>query len=598
MKQPSTSTSSKSSRSNGSASHCQRAYRYAAEKAETNKPVPKYIRQQARRYVEAIDKKIYPFNKKDVELWGEFIETLPYPEGEYSGTLTLRDWQCWLLAQLIGFRKPDKPDRRLFQELFLVVPRKAGKSTLGAALCLADICVGGRNGPVVVNAGPTERESRHIFRRGCRMVNQSKDLRSHFSLKASGRQIWRKDESNAVWYPESGELKDGEIPTTFTYDEPHASRDKEGIGIIRTAFGATRDPLFLMTTTAGDLPDSIGLMERERIIADFRGVESNPHRLGLLYEDDEEMGLEEDDPALWAAVHPMLNDTVEEDWYRTQYLDARNDASELHSFRTRLLCRWGRGDAHVFIPMEEWDALEAPPDFYSLRRGDLVRAWIGLDTSDNIDLTSFTILGETAAGNLQAWWRVFVPRVLIPEEAAYMDESQDKGSVAAYNTWARDGWLHISGEKCIDQKIIAGELSRLMDRFPVRVVVVDQHSGSDQVWDYLPENKRALVKRLPKTANNFTSPCKELMAKVRECVLQAEKNPVARWCVDNAIVERRISGAMLPMKATVTTPQKIDALDSLLLALSGRMIEQREGTGRQPMRIDDIATYKTSIQFL
>ena len=592
MKRRSTSTSSNGSRSK---TYFRRAYDYALRQSDPKRPVPKYIRQQAQRFIDRIDNKKYPFSKKDLELWGEFIETLPCPEGAKREDIVLRDWQCWLLAELIGFRRADDPEKRLVEELFLVVPRKAGKSTLGAAVCLADICVGGRNGPVVVNAGPTEHHARHIYRRGCRMVNQSDDLKKYYSLKASGRQIVRNDESNAIWYPESGQLKDGEIPTTYTYDEPHASRDKEGMGVIRTSFATIENPLFLMTTTAGDLIDSVGLDERERVIAEFKGFSSDPGSVGLLYEFDDEMGLEEDDPKAWEAVHPMLGDTVSEDWYMRQWLLAKTNQDKLHSFRTRLLCRWGRGDANVLIPLEQWDALDASPDFYDVRKGDFVRAWIGLDTADNVDLTSITVIGELASGMLQAWWRVFVPRSQIPEEAVYMDEGKEPGSVSMYNSWARDGWLRIGGERRIDNQVIAGEVSRLADKFPVRAIIIDQHSGADEVWEHLSEQKREMVFRLPKSANNFTSPCRELKAKVEDKAIQAEKHPVARWAVENAVVEPRINGSLLPIKPTVNSPHKIDALDSLLLALAGRMVEQKNAPKRQPMRITDIQGFGSGI---
>ena len=74
-----------------------------------------------------------------------------------------------------------------------------------------------------------------------------------------------------------------------------------------------------------------------------------------------------------------------------------------------------------------------------------------------------------------------------------------------------------------------------------------------------------------KHVKTFTPPAKELEARVRAQQLRHPGTSFLTWQISNTCVERRRDGTLLPTKDMPSSPNKIDAVDALLLALSGML---------------------------
>lgn len=79
-----------------------------------------------------------PFSLDDANRPIEFIERFcKSSKGEWAGKpIKLILWEKAAIQALYGFKDPKHKDRRLFKELFLLVGRKNGKSTLLSRLGL------------------------------------------------------------------------------------------------------------------------------------------------------------------------------------------------------------------------------------------------------------------------------------------------------------------------------------------------------------------------------------------------------------------------------------------------------------------------------
>jgi phage terminase large subunit-like protein len=58
-------------------------------------------------------------------------------------------------------------------------------------------------------------------------------------------------------------------------------------------------------------------------------------------------------------------------------------------------------------------------------------------------------------------------------------------------------------------------------------------------------------------------------------------NSCLTWNASNAVVDRRADGSLLPKKATPNSPNKVDGLDALLLAL-GELLANPEPAPFEP----------------
>ena len=71
-----------------------------------------------------------------------FDRALVHIKGELAGAhLVLDDWQREILGQLFGWKRAD--GTRLYRTAYIEVPRKNGKSTLGAGIALYLLYVDG-----------------------------------------------------------------------------------------------------------------------------------------------------------------------------------------------------------------------------------------------------------------------------------------------------------------------------------------------------------------------------------------------------------------------------------------------------------------------
>lgn len=555
-----------------------------AKKIAGAKHAPRWVRHQCADFVGGYEGKAWPYDDGAVKEAVWFFHGLPVPLGNFTdtGRIELAPPQMYWAAELYGRRHPDDPARRRYKEFYLVVPRKAGKSTFGAAMCLKELCDPNRNGPLAQCAGRTKDMAWHVYDRAKKMVMASKSLRAKYAMTASDRQIKRDDDSGARMVCESGNLKDGSSPVIATFDELHDTENPHPIQVLRSSFAATRDPMLAKFTTAGYLPLSLGLQERELAIQNFRGTISLPSHLNLLYEWDEDLGdaLDDEDPLLWEAVHPMYHHTVEPDFYPTMCQKSLVDPDSRREFTHKLLCKWLRGDQSAVITEADWDALPEPPP---LMEAAIKKAWIGVDSAELLDLTSLTLLAELEDGRLCAWWRVMAPRVrLVPVESV-------RGNTAvlvpqAIAGWHQAGWIESCGEKRADFGIVAGAIKQWCRSYPVEVVVVDQFSGNDDIFAALDEPLRRKMIRSKKYAAAYTPPTQELLGRIQDRTLSVERNPVARWAACNAVMDSKVSGSMLPKKVTKDSPHKIDPLDSLLQAIKGK---QHMAGGHMKVRKDD-----------
>jgi phage terminase large subunit-like protein len=74
-----------------------------------------------------------------------------------------------------------------------------------------------------------------------------------------------------------------------------------------------------------------------------------------------------------------------------------------------------------------------------------------------------------------------------------------------------------------------------------------------------------------KNGKTFTPAAKEFEARIKARQLRHTGSSFLTWQVSNCCVERRRDGSLLPTKEGPMSPNKIDAVDAILLALSGML---------------------------
>jgi phage terminase large subunit-like protein len=178
-----------------------------------------------------------------------FIENaLRHHKGEWSGQkFRLQPWQVEILQDVFG--RVDKNGNRIIRQVYLEIPRKAGKTTLASAIALW-LLIEGEPGAEIYSAAAS-REQAHIC------FDSAKNLMASCPPLANKLEIYK----NTIIYPATKSVyksisadahtAHGGNPHGIIIDELHTQKSRELYDTLMTGTGARRQPLCVMITTAG-----------------------------------------------------------------------------------------------------------------------------------------------------------------------------------------------------------------------------------------------------------------------------------------------------------------------------------------------------------
>jgi phage terminase large subunit-like protein len=175
----------------------------------------------------------------------DFIQDLcPNTIGRDAGKLiVLRPWQHEILHGM--FDEAGQPRTRY---AYVGLPRKNGKSTLGAALALYALVAMGEPGAQVYSCAGDRKQASIVFDEAKRMVQMS-DLREVVRV-----QRWHLEgPDNAVYRVLSAdaELQQGLNPSFVIFDEVHVQPNRDLWDAMVLGMGTRERPMIVGITTAG-----------------------------------------------------------------------------------------------------------------------------------------------------------------------------------------------------------------------------------------------------------------------------------------------------------------------------------------------------------
>jgi phage terminase large subunit-like protein len=485
----------------------------------------------------------------------QFCEKLPLALGT-SGLLALRPVQIFLLMIWFGWRLRVDVSVRRFRFIYLEVARKFGKSTLTAAIGLYVFVREGEHGARVVIAATAGSQTEHVFGT-MRYMAQGEYLQS-LGVQVFKRAIVHEDSNSKIEALNSrAHSLHGANPHAVIIDElhevPHAL-----FNVLRTAFGARKNPLLMVLTTAGRDITGIAYETRTRAIKVLEGVLEDPRLCGAIFCLD--AGDAWDDPHVWVKANPMLDDptpTLSE--LRQLALEAKHTPSQELSFRQFYCNEWLQISASAWLSIEDIRACADP----RLRLEDFTgaRVWIGFDSALKDDSASVVVI-TLKDGILYAFNRSFLPRDSVARYAKVIPE---------YVQWVRDGLLESTDGAIVDLARVRDYIAWVHEHFQVAGCVIEQFAAGNLPSDLLRLGINVEVS--PKNARVFTPPALDLEARIRNGLFRYDGNTHMTWMLSNACVERRVNGSLLPKKEHEKSAAKIDIVDATLLAMIPMLAE-------------------------
>ncbi len=306
----------------------------------------------------------------------EFIEAVcRRTEGRGAGQpLRLAPWQRDLLGELFELR-PD--GRRRYRQALIGMPRKQGKSTMGAGMALFFLLADGEQGAQVYSCAGDRDQARIVFGTAKKMVEMEPEL--------SGRlKVYR----DAIEHPASGSVyrvlsaeaytKEGLNPSAVIFDELHVQPSRELWDVMTMGSGTRSQPIVIAITTAGyDLEGTI-CGEKYQYGKRVRSGEIVDPTFYFKWWEPSRSDCDYRDPAVWTECNPALGDFL-----HLEDLEQAAQQTAEHVFRRYRLNQW-TATAEAWLPFGAWQACCDP----SLELDPALPLRVGIDIGRFHDATA------------------------------------------------------------------------------------------------------------------------------------------------------------------------------------------------------------------
>ena len=491
-----------------------------------------------------------------------FVEHLTHTQGRWSGSpFTLMPWQTDCLDRLFGTLKPN--GKRQYRTCYLEIPKKNGKTELGAAVGLKMLVADGENGAEVYSAAGDRQQAGKIYEAASVMVQNNHTLSRRLTLLDSKKRIVD-HKTNSFYQVLSSEsfTKHGLNPSCVLFDELHAQPNRKLWDVLTEGTDYARDQqlVFVMTTAGEHDVESIGWEVHDYAKQVRDEVIEDETFLPIIYaaENDDDW----EDERVWRRCNPALGHIFDIDKIRTDHKSIVNNPVREPNFRRFRLNEWlsliGR-----YLPMHAWDACDGRVNAKALAGAD---CYGGLDLSSTTDMTAFVMLFPPA-GRRQKF--DVIPHLYLPENGIELREKQDK---VPYRMWAKSGLLTLTPGNRIDYKFVIRDVLKASRKFNLLNVGYDPWGVSKLVPE-LEDDEGIPMEEVRQGYRSLSEPTKELLGMVLDGEIRHGGHRVLRWNADNLKVRQDDAENVKPVK--LKDRKRIDGIVALIMAI-GLYLRQKD----------------------
>jgi len=481
-----------------------------------------------------------------------FVNQLKHGTGKWRGMpFELIDWQERIIRDIFGIvRKED--ECRQFRRVYVEVPKKNGKSELGAAIALLLLCTDSEYGGEVYGCATDRNQASRIFDAAVHMVDQFPTLKRYIKMGVSQKRMTFIP-LNSFYQVCSAEAytKDGLNAHGIIFDELHAQPNRDLFDVMTAGSGLAREqPLLFMITTAGYDRNSICFEQHQKAEDILRGKVYDPTFYPVIYgaadEDDWT------DPDVWKKVNPSYGITIDPRGFEMEFEDAKVNITQENRFRRLNLNQWVKQESR-WMPMELWNSCGFHIDIPVLAGRE---CYAGLDLSSTRDMTAFVLCFPPLDEDDKY---ILLPFFWLPEAAVEKRVAKN----VPYDRWISEGFLETTEGAVINYKFIEKKIEELAETYQIKEIAFDRW-GAHLLRQNL-EDKGFNMISFGQGFQSMSPPSKELMRLVLEQRIAHGGNPILKWNMDNIVVKEDEAGNIKPDKKKAT--ERIDGAVAAVMAL-------------------------------
>lgn len=478
-----------------------------------------------------------------------FIKMLKHFSGAANNhPFILEPWQLFIIANIVGWYWKGT-SRRRFNEAYISIARKNGKTALFAALMIYFLLADGEpDAEVLISANSREQATRIDFQ----MVKgflQKLDPRGK-TVKAQRNQVKVAKTTNMMYVTASDASKlDGYNISACLVDEYHEADTSEVKDVLKTAMGNRRNPLQCVVTTRGfDMSKPCYKYDAycQQVLS---GEKQDDALFVMIFTLDD--GDDWRDPRVWPKANPNLGVTVSKQYIMGELAKALATTTDEINYRTKLMNQWVESKT-IWISDEKVISHMQPLDFNEFSG---LPCYIGVDLASVSDITSVTFL-----------WVIdgkYYFKVLnyLPSDALATKENSIR-----YREFDMRGDLIIFPDSNVtDYDKILADITGIHETTPVYLISYDQWNSTQMIIN--ATNYGFDCKPFSQSLSSFNRPTKEFERAMLQGNVVIDTNECVRWAFRNVLIKTDAHENQQIIKATAMS--KIDPCVSMMMALGG-----------------------------
>ncbi len=500
--------------------------------------------QQLKNLIEDLDNPIYIFDNHSAEFRISFIEKFcKHTKSPFFGKPFKLDlWEKAFIESFYSFKWAETKLRR-FKKAILLIARKNGKSTLCAAISLAEFFCG-TGGNDIVCSSNDDAQAGIIFDEIANMREWSKALakRSHKNNKG----IFNlRNKSTIKKMSEKTQKKEGRNIDVGVVDEVHEMKDNTAVKPIEQSQSTKDEPILFLITTEGFVNNGFldGELKYARKVLD-KELE-DPTLLIWLYTQDSEAEIWQDRES-WYKSNPSLGIVKKFAYLEDQIRKAQQSKSD-RAFTLAKDFNIKQNNSEAWLMPEDYENVETF-DISEFQGGFAIG---GSDLSRVGDLCSARALLMRKDDPK----KYFYQQYFIPEAKLSFLKGAE---LEKYKKWIDDGFITISPGAENDFRLVSKWYYDLWKNYGIRFFNIgyDRWSATYFIQDL---NELGFdTTKVKQDHGTLSEPYKMLERDFKAKYVVYSNNPIDKFCLGNASVDLNKNREILIVKPEGEKDKKID----------------------------------------
>ncbi|MCX0411787.1 terminase large subunit [Clostridium perfringens] len=456
---------------------------------------------------------------------------------------------------------------RKYQDVLFLVGRKNGKTPFISAICLSEwFC--GEMGKKILCASNDYEQADLMFQAINSMREESKTLEKVTRKNIKGIFFGnpkQKKKKGKFSYQNKGNIrklsaksgaKEGRNIGVGAVDEVFEMKDDTTVMPIRQALSTQDEPLYFELTTegftqGGYLDDR--LIDARKVL---NGELERPRWLIWLCTQDSEQEVWQDESS-WVKSNPGLGKIKKWSFLRNMIEEAKTSNSKRafvlakdFNIKQNGACAWLQAkdiENDLTFEIEELEGCIA----------------LGAtDLSETTDLTNARVMVLKNTDKPGIHMKYMYTMYFIPESKLGQVSREDREK---YKKWAKDGWLTICAGNEVDYSDVVAWYVSLYRKYNIRVFKAGYDRWNAKSFVSEMEDYGFDLEKIPQDVNNLSNPMKKLEADLKENLVNYNKNPIDKWCLENVSIKIDELGRIMPVKVQDIKLRHIDGAVTMII---------------------------------